>query len=35
VPLPQAVQAMMVLNKESKLIPAEYEALRSYLHNRY
>jgi threonine synthase len=35
VPLPQAVQAMMVLNKESLLIPAEYEALRSYLHNRY
>lgn len=35
VPLPQTVQAMMVLNKESKLIPAEYEALRSYLHNRY
>lgn len=35
VPLPPAVQAMMVLNKESLLIPAEYEALRSYLHNRY
>lgn len=35
VPLPPVVQAMMVLNKESRLIPAEYEALRSYLHSRY
>ena len=35
VPLPSAVQAMMVLKKESLLIPAEYEALRSYLHNKY
>ncbi|AXY77799.1 threonine synthase [Paraflavitalea soli] len=35
VPLPQVVQAMMVLNKESKVIPAQYEALRSYLHSRY
>lgn len=35
IPLPPPVQAMMVLNKESQLIPADYEALRSWLHNKY
>lgn len=35
IPLPPVVQAMMGLNKQSHLMEAEYEALRSYLQGRY
>jgi threonine synthase len=35
VPLPEAVQAMMVLEKDSIRIEPEYEALKAYLRGRY
>lgn len=35
VPLPQVVQSIMVLNKQSQLIEPEYEALKAYLERSF
>lgn len=35
IPLPQVVQSMMVLNKQSQLIEPEYEALKAYLERSF
>lgn len=35
IPLPQVVQAMMVLQKQSTVIEPEYEALKAYLQGKY
>lgn len=35
IPLPQVVQAMMVLNKQSHLIEPEYEALKAFLERSF
>lgn len=35
IPLPQVVQSMMVLNKQSQLIEPEYEALKAFLEHSF